>query len=283
MKSVRWAVLALVLTASTAGCIGQTQTPGDPASETVASDATRNRSLSWAEASEAVVRPGVNIAGGCTANFIFRSPDNRSLYIGTAAHCFNGPTNETTTELNETVAIAGGRAEGRLAFVGYRQGGPADNASHDFALVEVAAEDRGSVYPGMYGYDGPRGFAEGVTVGDTVRTFGNSSLRDGADGLDARNGTVTDSRRQGDGTVRAIFRPPSIPGDSGSPVITASGDAIGTLVTINGWYIPIPPSDDQIPSVASNGIGWLPWSLEHVRETSDLEPILVTVPGKADR
>lgn len=281
------AAIVLVAAASFAGCLGQTTDNGGLAPETNTTAPPSDRNLTWASPREATVRPGVDIAdGGCTANFIFRSSDNRSVYIGTAAHCFNGPNNESRTGLNETVMIAGGQAKGRLSFVGYRPTGPygsgqPDNASHDFALVEVAASDRQDIYPGMYAYGGPTGLASDVAVGDTVRTFGNSTFRDDADGLDGRNGTVTDARLQDDGEVRALFRPPSVPGDSGSPVVTADGRAVGTLITGDVFYVPSPPWDDALPSTGTNGIAWLPWSLEHVRETSNLEPILVTVSGES--
>lgn len=272
-------VPALVVALLLAGCMGQPSNETPPVTPTTEEPSPQERRLTWANASEAIIRPGVDISdGSCTANFIFRSPSNDTVYIGTAAHCFDnaGPNNDTSTELNETVILAAGEAEGRLAFMGARYPDLTENRSRDFALVQIFPQYHDVVYPGMYAYDGPTGIADDVAVGDTVWTFGNSTFRDDVDGLDARDGTITDAR-WGDGHVRAMFRPPSLPGDSGSPVVTSDGRAVGTLVTFDFFHLTVPRNDD-LPSAGSNGIGWLPWSLKHVRDTSDLEPILVTAP-----
>lgn len=284
----RWSATVLAATLVLAGCVApQLGEPGNPSeAETPPEDrghtGTEASPIRWADVDQAVIRPGVEIADRrCTANFVFRSPDNASIYIGSAAHCFDSPFNETNYEINDTVSIAGGRADGRLAWMGDRGPNWSDNESLDFALVEIASEHIDETHPGMMGYGGPSGLASSIAVGDTVRTYGNSTFRYGTERLNARNGTVTDARWE-DGDVRALFRPPSVPGDSGSPVVTASGQAVGTLTTGDVLHTPVPPGTDDLPSAGTNGIGWLPWSLKHVRETSDLEPILVTAPGGGD-
>src|ERR1041385_8651568 len=51
----------------------------------------------WADPDLATIRPGASVNGGeCTANFIFTSLDNATVYIGTAAHCFSNDLNTQT-------------------------------------------------------------------------------------------------------------------------------------------------------------------------------------------
>lgn len=267
-----WATLTVAVAMVVAGCAAQ-QPVNDPGSHGHDVSETNER-LAWPNASDAVVRPGVRITAddGCTAGFVFRSRDSQSVYVSTAAHCFErGWRNGSGTSVNDTVPIAGGRAEGRLAFLGEQgpdrsQRGP--NASRDIALVEVLPEYQDTVHPQVLGHAGPTGMVETIVVGDPVTTYGNSTLRGDVERFDAREGEVTEGDHT-DGEVRASFDPPSIPGDSGSPVMTADGAAIGTLVTIGG--------QTGSSSLVDNGVGWLPWSLKYVRETSHLDPVLATV------
>src|SRR5688500_20394936 len=80
------------------------------------SDTSSVYSPGWPPLVDAPIRPGVRITpwgpageilglGGCTANFIFASPDNRTLYIGTAGHCAKNMANGTATPVAEGAAM----------------------------------------------------------------------------------------------------------------------------------------------------------------------------------
>jgi hypothetical protein len=105
-------------------------------------------------------------------------------------------------------------------------------AANDFALVDVHGELEDDLRAGLYQFGGPTGIqaADEVASFDRVASFGNSSLRPGPDVLDRHHGLVQD--RVGPYTVRANFDNPGIPGDSGSPVLTEDGRALGVLVTL---------------------------------------------------
>lgn len=210
----------------------------DPGNDTGdAGNETRNRTEDpreeqppWPDPGEADVRPGVSIAAGtCTANFVFASPDNSTLYVGTAAHCFPDP------EPGQRVSIADGAAAGTLAYHSTRtmdrvdESNEAARAFNDFALVAVDDGFRGTVHPAVRSFGGPTGLAPGAEVGDRVLTVGDTNLREGADAADPREGYVTGSSNW---HVDVYLSPPSVPGDSGSPVLTADGRALGNLVTI---------------------------------------------------
>jgi hypothetical protein len=71
----------------------------------------------WPNLDEATFRPGVTLGERdvqglpiCTGNFVFSTPDNRTLYVGTAAHCVRG------LDLGDPVGIADGQIQARLAY-----------------------------------------------------------------------------------------------------------------------------------------------------------------------
>lgn len=197
----------------------------------------------WPPVDEAAVRPGSKIVGGsCTASFVFSTPDNRSLYVGTNSHCVDNRT------IGETVEIANGRARGALAYCAWgamdgtdtctdREDLRSDPTSldpsrepgdlkHDFALVRIEPAFRDEVHPAMREFGGPTGLAGPPSVGDPVLTYGNSGARDASDELKPREGFV----READAWwTRAHFVVPPVPGDSGSPVTTGDGRALGTI------------------------------------------------------
>lgn len=190
----------------------------------------------WPHLSNARIRPGVRIVGegcqssdvcvggaDCTSNFLFRSPNNRSLYLGTAAHCVKA------VDLGATVLIGGGMAEGVLAYSSI-QTGVQSNASNDFALVRIDNSYRDLIHPAVLHYGGPTGLADSGTVesGDLVLMFGNSSHRPGPEQLDAAEGVVMpEPFGGGEWVIRYWSVPPGISGDSGSPVLDDGGQALG--------------------------------------------------------
>ncbi|MGQ0536240.1 MAG: trypsin-like peptidase domain-containing protein [Methanobacteriota archaeon] len=203
----------------------------------------------WPDVSEAVVRPGVHIVGGsCTANFVFVGDDGTTIYIGTAAHCVED------LDVGDAVDIADGRASGTLAYSSFEtmeeisEADEAVLAYNDFALVRVDEKDESLVHPAILGFGGPTGLAEAPGVGARLLTYGHSSLRGDTRVLDPREGYVVASNPW---YTRAYFAPPSLPGDSGSPVVSADGAAEGVLIHINVVDF---GQGSEVPSSGSNGL-----------------------------
>ena len=93
-------------------------------------------------------------------------------------------------------------------------------------------------------------------LGDTVYSYGNSSLRGGVTKLSPKQGTVVQG--EGNGWSRTVYTlTPGVPGDSGSAFLSETGEAIGVLSTL------------QIAPVAgSNGVADLRKSLDYMRANS---------------
>jgi hypothetical protein len=236
---VAWA--AAVLFSAVAGCVGgpeATEGTGGPAPSPEAPPAM---GLSWPDPEDAVVRPGVRITwngppgealrvSGCTANFVFASPDNATLYIGTAAHCADG------LRPGDSTPVAEGATTATLAYCSFLAGGapschtdPADGDPDDFALFELRPEDRALVHPATLHWGGPAGLADctNATAGTAVVAYGNSSARTVLEPAKHLEGEVV--RNHGDGTVLVRFAAPAVPADSGSPVLTRDGLAFGLV------------------------------------------------------
>lgn len=221
------ALLALAAALATAGCVG-----GPPASAggadggagPPASGASGPSTYDpgWPPLEDARLRPGVTVGWGCTSSFLFRSPDNRSLYLGTSAYCLSG------TRPGETVPVAGDH-NGTLVYSSFaaqhRDDGTVENPADNFALVELPEVVRGEVHPAVLREGGPTGVA-GAAVGDEVRVYGNSSFRPGGGATGPRRGVVTDA---GDWSLDLYAAGPDLYTASGGPVLTPDGQAVGVL------------------------------------------------------
>jgi hypothetical protein len=233
---------------------------------------------SWAPASSAAIHPGIQTltAGAqCTANFVFYDADN--VYVGQAAHCSGtGAATETdgcdsgSLPLGTPVDI-GGSTPGTLVYNSWltmHSHGEtnADTcAFNDLALVKVAAADVGKVNPSIPFWGGPTGVHSGGTaVGDTVLTYGNSSLRAGITQLSPKQGkSVGDDGNGWSHTVYTVT--PGIPGDSGSAFLDASGKALGVLSTVA-----------IAPLAGSNGVGDIAKELAYLNSTGGFSVTLAT-------
>ncbi len=230
-------------------------------------------STGWPNLDDAVIRPGVHLNIGsnqCTANFVFSSPDNATLYLGMAAHCaaLGGATQtngcETTSlPIGTPVAITGASRPGIMAYSSWltmQANSEFDSftcAFNDFALVRIDPADRGLVHPAMIHYGGPTTLVGVPQIGDRVLTLGSSDTRPNGDELDRREGRVVSSG--GSGWSTTIFTAtPGIPGDSGSGVMTAEGGAFGSLATVS--LAPVPASNGvtnlvkALPYAAAAGV-----------------------------
>jgi hypothetical protein len=210
----------------------------------------------WAPVSKARIHPGVQMYtkdAQCTGNFVFQDRLDR-VYVGYAAHCA-GTGGATDTDgcvarslpLGTRVRFAeGGSAvgsgttvgRGRLAYSSWatmRRIGTRDQdacAYNDFALVRVDRADRRKVNPSVPFWGGPVGLHRGGSAeGDTVHSYGSSSVRGDLAVLAPKQGTSLGTL--GGGWSHLVYTvTPGIPGDSGSAVLDADGKALGTLSTI---------------------------------------------------
>lgn len=194
----------------------------------------------WPDLSEADIRPGVGIvdhsilSNSCTAAFVYSDAANETLYISTASHCFpNG-------QIGDHVEIGGIAAAGEIAYCSWRHTEPYDVCSdgdatvddpNDFALVRIHDHHRDEVHPAIKHWGGPTGTATDTDLGDPLTTSGASPLH--PDQTDAREGYVIDELDDSDWTTEGYFFHPSISGDSGSPVMTADGQALGVMSYIS--------------------------------------------------
>jgi hypothetical protein len=227
------------------------------------------------------IHPGVQTvtAGGqCTSNFVFR--DGGGTYLGQAAHCAGtGAATETdgcdsgSRPLGTPVEIEGATQPGTLVYSSWitMQGNGETSADacayNDFALVKVDPADVSKVGSSVPGFGGPTGVGpSSAMLGDTVYTYGNSSLRLGIAQLRPKQGVVVQG--EGNGWSRNVYTAtPGIPGDSGSGFLSGSGEAIGTLSTLQ-----------VLPLAGSNGVGDLRHELDYMRANSSFSGVQL-VPG----
>jgi hypothetical protein len=232
----------------------------------------------WAPAATATVHPGVQTltAGAqCTANFIFSDASN--VYIGQAAHC-SGTGGSTETDgclsgslpIGTPVTVSGASKPGTMVYNSWltmQANGEADAdtcAFNDLALVRLDPADVAKVNPSIPHWGGPVGLAStGTTLGQTVYSYGNSSLRGGVTQLSPKTGTsLGDAGGGWSHNVATVS--PGIPGDSGSAFLDSTGKALGVLSTLQ--IAPIP---------ASNGVGDLPRELAYLHAHTGIGAQLV--------
>ena len=234
---------------------------------------------SAAPAAAQTVHPGVQTATGggqCTANFIFR--DSTSTYIGQAAHCSstggatatNGCTSRSLP-IDTPVTVSGASRPGTMVYnswLAMQIAGERDPATcqyNDFALVRIDPADVPKVDPTVPGFGGPTGIGT-ANVLDSVYSYGNSSLRLGVSQLRPKQGVVVQKSRGGwNNSVLTVT--PGIPGDSGSGVMNATGQAVGVLSTLAVLPLPL-----------TNGAGDLSRALAYMRSHSSLTGVQL-VPG----
>jgi hypothetical protein len=211
------------------------------------------------------IHPGVMMftdGAQCTANFIFS--DGGSTYIGYAAHCAGtGGATETngceagSLPLGTPVEIDGATAPGTLAYSSWltmqAQGETdADTCQYnDFALVRLAPGDVASVDPSVPHWGGPTSLGSGgLATGSTVHSYGNSSLRLGITQLSPKTG-VSLGTTAGGWTHPVYTVTPGIPGDSGSGLLNASGQAVGVLSTLAVAPLPLSNNYSDLASAVA--------------------------------
>jgi hypothetical protein len=223
----------------------------------------------WAPAGQATVHPGVQTftdGAQCTSNFVFT--EGTSVYLGQAAHC-SGTGAQTDTNgcntgslpVGTPVEIDGASRPGTLVYNSWLtmqargETDPDACAYNDFALIRVDPADVANVNPSVPGFGGPTGVGAAAD-GETVYSYGNSSLRAGVTKLSPKQGIVVQS--EGNGWSRTVYTvTPGVPGDSGSGFLNSTGGAIGVLSTLQ-----------ILPTAGSNGVGDLGRELSYMRANS---------------
>jgi hypothetical protein len=210
----------------------------------------------WAPAATATVHPGVMTfteGAQCTANFIYSDASN--VYIGQAAHCSgtggNTETNGCTSgslPIGTPVEVDGASRPGTMVYNSWltmqsRGEANADTCQYnDLALVKLDAADVPKVNPSVPRFGGPTGVGT-AAEGETVYSYGNSSLRGGVSQLSPKQGTVVTT--EGNGWSYTVYTAtPGVPGDSGSGFLNSTGKAFGVLSTLQ-----------VTPVAGSNGVG----------------------------
>ena len=171
------------------------------------------------------IRPGAWMIApsGCTMNFVFGSA--RDYFIGTAGHC---------AEVGDEVTLVA--APGVLMNIGRTVKSIDRGVGSDFALIDVRPSMEQYVNPSMSYFGGPTG-AGSPQVGDVVQHSGHG-LVIGTGGT-PRAGAVV-YRGGGDGGDAFAWVGAASPGDSGSAVRLANGQAAGDLthLVVGGPYVP---------------------------------------------
>jgi hypothetical protein len=245
----------------------------------------------WAPAGTAKIHPGTQMytqGAQCTGNFVF-TDGSGTVYVGYAAHCAGtGGSTETNgcdsgslplgtkVDFVEGGSLAGDGTKvgsGTLAYSSWltmQKNNEQDQNTcqyNDLALVKVDAADVGKVNPSIPFWGGPVGLNTGGTAqGETVYSYGNSSLRGGVEQLSPKQGASLGS--DSGGWEQPVYTvSPGIPGDSGSAFLDADGNATGVLSTL------------QIaPLVGANGVGDLSHELAYAQQNSGIAG-LALVPG----
>lgn len=249
------------------------------AAPAVAQESAQNNAAAWAPADTADITPGVQMytdGAQCTGNFVF-TDGSGSTYVGYAAHCA-GTGEATDTDgcdaaslpLGTRVSFARGGSlvsegtqvgQGTLAYSSWltmQQRGENDAntcAYNDFALVKVDAADVSKVNPSLPFWGGPVALNDdGSAAGESVYSFGNSSLRGGVEELSPKQGASLGAG--GGGWTHPVYTvTPGVPGDSGSAFLDAEGNALGTLSTLA-----------IAPLAGSNGVGDLNRELGYAQQ-----------------
>lgn len=168
------------------------------------------------------VRPGamvVSDTGQCTFNYLFTGDDG-ARYMGTAGHCILTAAGESAWGAGEgpEARDGGGARVGEFAYAVL-------GGVRDFALVRL---DPGvTADPQMCHFGGPVGVNSDLTSGPVVLQHFGQGLALGPT-LPARTGVALSLANPDQVFATALV----LPGDSGGPVNSDDGRAIGVLVTL---------------------------------------------------
>ncbi len=164
------------------------------------------------------VRPGAHIRtsqdSGGPLNFLFRGSDGH-VYVGTAGHLLADEETHVWRNRGPTATIDDGTVIGRAVFAWNYNGEDAD-----FALIRIARGVKFS--PAMCYWGGPTGINDDISNEPTIlRHYGNGM---GVRAV-APERTMIAPSLANESMIAACGV--AVPGDSGSPVISDDGRALG--------------------------------------------------------
>jgi hypothetical protein len=175
------------------------------------------------------IRPGswMITPAWCTMNFVFAGGGGggSGLAIGTAGHC---------GDVGEEVVLV--MAPGVLVHIGNISKSVDQGVGNDFALVDIFAELADLVNPSMAIIAGPTATGD-PAIGDPILHVGHGAVV--GTGGTPRAGVVG-YRGAGDGGDAYGWVGAGTPGDSGSGVRHAAGEAVGNLthLVVGTHYLP---------------------------------------------
>ncbi|MEA2447759.1 MAG: hypothetical protein QOK47_1396 [Actinomycetota bacterium] len=169
------------------------------------------------------VRPGAHVVTsldtGGTLNFLFRGSDGHR-YVATAGHLFADEQTLVWKNDGPTAEIDDGTIIGRAAFAWNYNGGPSD-----FALIKLGPKVKSD--PAMCYWGGPTGINKDVTEEPTLlRLYGNGTGIGAA--TPARTMVAPSLANESIVGAMGIV----MLGDSGSPVISEDGRAVGVQFAV---------------------------------------------------
>ncbi|MGB0652047.1 MAG: trypsin-like peptidase domain-containing protein [Thermoplasmatota archaeon] len=154
------------------------------------------------------IRPGAKFSNrGCTMAFVLT--DLTDTYVATAGHCVRE---------GQRMSAHGVGAFGTVVF-------DSDGLDRDFALIKVDADKRGLVNPAMCRWGGPTTMGAPGVPGALYRVYGWGGETRHHDDTRARSGVELmppNALLAWEGRVS--------PGDSGGPVMSADGRAMGVMI-----------------------------------------------------
>jgi hypothetical protein len=261
----------------------------------------------WGDPELAPIYPGVYASTdrtSCTTNFLFTSPDHHRIFIGMAAHCFGGEGRApcdasagmpvapgvavrfyvefgTTDVIPVTHNVEFHNLTGVLVYNSWytqrvlldEPGAPECTRLNDFALVELPLEAQGLMTPVWrhFGIAANRILEPGeINVGDPVIGYGHSHNWLGVEPLYPKHGVVTRGPFEENGHwnfVPAVV-PHGIFGDSGSPVMSPGGGAMGVMVLLAAL-----PNNQGEPAFGNSSVT-LHTALAYMEEHTSLRVVL---------
>lgn len=162
---------------------------------------------------EGRIQPGARMTNGCTMNFVFRDSLGR-LYFGTAGHCTEG--------VGQRLGIAG--VGGSVATVVFDIC-TSESCPLDFSLARIDPAFYGFVDPTLCHWGGPQGVNTRPALGQTTYIYGWGNIYGSTELTRPRPGVVRSST-----TIEVTYIGFAQPGDSGSPIVTGDGNAMGVHV-----------------------------------------------------
>lgn len=244
------------------------------------SSGTATAAPQFVPAESATIHPGVATTttggGDCTSNFVFTN--GTEVFLGQAAHCSGTGSSFAISgcdagslPLGTPVTVEGADHPGTLAYSSWltmKARGETNSdvcAGNDFALVKLHPDDVAKTNPTVPGFGGPTEVdVDGAAVNEDVYTYGNSPLRPGP--LSPQQGFVLGTTNGG-WTYNIAVLTPSLPGDSGSGLLSSDGKALGVVVTLA-----------IAPNTGSNGATDLSRALTYANQYGDLGDLSL-VPG----